>query len=320
MRGRRTLRKLLVGELRLEALDQTLSRSARRVGDHVELFVVVSFDGFGGRPCGATGEAWRKATRTPRSSSRHYLIDSAHRRELTYRPTGRAATRRSASRRRASIAATQRSSRSPYRDGDEIGTHYNGHFCGAAASATGRRTTAARAGAVRLSCSSTDRHSVRPVRGRRRPHSVSRREARRLYPVLAQRGFRTTRAARRCWARGRKRGRHLELPFPRAPVHRAHVPRRSMDYNFMANQIGEPPAQVEAETYRTLWNAFLVSYRGNRAPDARQPLRDVEQLGVQPRAARASLLRACRYPNVRCASSAARELARRAPVVRRQGV
>ena len=68
----------------------------------------------------------------------------------------------------------------------------------------------------------------------------------------------------------------------------------------MANQISEPPAQIEYETYRTLWNAFLVSYLGEScAALARQPLRDLEHWAYDQALSR-FLQRACRLPDVRC--------------------
>jgi hypothetical protein len=73
-----------------------------------------------------------------------------------------------------------------------------------------------------------------------------------------------------------------------------------MDYNFMANQIDESPAQIESETYRTLWNAFLVSYRGNRAPLSLGNHFETWESWAYDHALTRFLLRACRLPDVRC--------------------
>jgi hypothetical protein len=77
-----------------------------------------------------------------------------------------------------------------------------------------------------------------------------------------------------------------------------------MDYNFMANQIGESPAQIESETYRSLWNAFLVSYRGNRAPLSVGWHFETWESWAYDHALTRFLLRACRLRGVRCTSYA----------------
>ena len=78
-----------------------------------------------------------------------------------------------------------------------------------------------------------------------------------LYRVLAKRGFRydASHTARLGTWPTRRLGLWsvplLELPFI------GHTfPVVSMDYNFWANQFGEPAARIENETYRTFWNAF----------------------------------------------------------------
>jgi hypothetical protein len=75
-----------------------------------------------------------------------------------------------------------------------------------------------------------------------------------------------------------------------------------MDYNFMANQIGEPTGRIEAETYRTLWNAFRASYLGNRAPLSLGNHFETWESWAYDHALTRFLLRACRQPEVRCVS------------------
>jgi hypothetical protein len=91
----------------------------------------------------------------------------------------------------------------------------------------------------------------------------------------------------------------LELPFI---GHTFRVV--SMDYNFMANQIDESAAKIENETYRTLWNAFRASYFGGRAPLSLGNHFETWENWAYDHALTRFLLRACRMPEVRCASFA----------------
>jgi hypothetical protein len=81
----------------------------------------------------------------------------------------------------------------------------------------------------------------------------------------------------------------------------------SMDYNFMANQIGESSAQIENETERTLWNAFRAEYLGRRAPLSFGWHFETWESWAYVHALTHVLRRACRLPEVRCVSY--RELA-----------
>jgi hypothetical protein len=89
----------------------------------------------------------------------------------------------------------------------------------------------------------------------------------------------------------------LELPFP---GHTYSVV--SMDYNFFANQVSLSPAQAEAETYRTLWNAFRTSYLGGRAPLSLGQHFETWNDWAYDHALARVLLTACRLPEVRCVS------------------
>ena len=156
-----------------------------------------------------------------------------------------------------------------YREGNEIGTHFNGHFCGRpggvgtwTAADWGRELDQFDRAALprsrlpfgpgevvggRTPCLEGDLGGALP--GAREARLPLRRE-----PDRAARHLAVARAG--LWSVPL-----LELPFI---GHTFRVV--SMDYNFFANQISEPPAQIENETYRTLWNAFRASYLGNRAP------------------------------------------------------
>jgi hypothetical protein len=192
-----------------------------------------------------------------------------------------------------------------YRDGHEIGTHYNGHFCGPGG--VGAWTAADWSHELdqfdRLLFGSGRKLPFQPAEivGGRTPCLEGNLDA--LYPVLAKRGFRYD--ASRTSLLGswpvRRRGIWsfplLELPFI---GHTFRVV--SMDYNFMANQIDESPAQIENETYRTLWNAFRASYLGNRAPLSLGNHFETWESWAYDHALTRFLLRACRLPEVRCSS------------------
>ena len=202
------------------------------------------------------------------------------------------------------IAAMRRQLALAYRDGDEIGTHYNGHFCGAG----GVGDWTAKDWEDELTQFDSLLFHGSPlgfgpteIVGGRTPCLEGNLAV--LYPVLAHRGFRydaSGQALLGTWPV--KRDGIWSFPLLELPFigHTFRVV--SMDYNFMANQTGEPPAQVESETYRTLWNAFLAGYHGNRAPLTLGNHFETWDSWAYDHALTRFLLRACRMPDVRCAS------------------
>jgi hypothetical protein len=165
--------------------------------------------------------------------------------------------------------ATRAELASAYREGDEIGTHFNGHFC-APFDGNVEDWNAAdwshELDQFETLLFDGDKLPFGPdqVVGGRTPCLQG--NMRVLYPVLARRGFRydaSQVAPPGTWP-WRQGGIWsvplLELPFV---GHTFRVV--SMDYNFLANQTGGS-AGVERQTYLTLRAAFLKSYRGNRAP------------------------------------------------------
>jgi hypothetical protein len=197
-----------------------------------------------------------------------------------------------------------------YREGNEIGTHYNGHFCGRGGVATWTASDWSRELEQfdRFLFEKGSRLPFGPAQvvGGRTPCLEGNLDG--LYPLLAKRGFRYD--ASRTELLGTWPARRLgiwsfpllELPFI---GHTFRVV--SMDYNFMANQMGEAPSRIENETYRTLWNAFRASYLGNRAPLSLGNHFETWQSWAYDHALTRFLLRACRLPEVRCGSY--RELA-----------
>ncbi|MGZ4320274.1 MAG: hypothetical protein ACXVFC_01220 [Gaiellaceae bacterium] len=200
-----------------------------------------------------------------------------------------------------------------YREGNEIGTHFNGHFCEPYPGNVD--TWNARDWSSELSQffgflfhdPAALPFGRGEVVGERTPCLQGKLPV--LYRALARRGFRYDASAIAplgSWPR-RRLGIWsvplLEVPFP------GHTYRViSMDYNLFANQTGgvSGPAslapQIEAETYRTLLHAFRISYRGNRAPFVYGSHFETWNHGAYNRALRRFLLAVCRLPDVRCVS------------------
>src|SRR5438477_12961636 len=97
-------------------------------------FVVVSFDGSGGK---SMWTYWRAVARRAHAHftffvSGAYLVDWAHR--MRYQPPGHepgtSAIGFALPSGDLTVAGTLRGIVAGYRDGDEIGTHFVGHFCG----------------------------------------------------------------------------------------------------------------------------------------------------------------------------------------------
>jgi hypothetical protein len=271
-------------------------------------FVISSYDGSGGARLWAY---WRDVAKRAHAHftffvSGVYLLDWAHHDRYAPPRSPRGTSAIGFAPDAAWIAAMRRQIALGYRDGNEIGTHYNGHFCGPGG--VGTWTAADWSdeldqfdrllfGGPKLPFGPAE------IVGGRTPCLEGNLDA--LYPVLAKRGYRydaSRTAPLGSWP-GKRDGIWsfplLELPFI---GHSFRVV--SMDYNFMANQIDESPSRIENETYRTLWNAFRASYLGNRAPLSLGNHFETWESWAYDHALTRFLLRACRLPEVRCSSFA----------------
>ena len=283
----------------------TTSVTTRREPARPPQFIVASFDGSGGAQMWAY---WRAVARRAQAHftffvSGVYLLDWAHhdRYAPPREPRGDSAIGFAPNTRW--IAAMRRQLVLGYREGNEIGTHFNGHFCGPGGVGS---WSAADWG---LELDQFDAllfakplpFGPSEVVGGRTPCLEG--NLRALDPVLAKRGFRYN--ASRIALLGTWPSRRLGLwsvPLLELPFigHTFRVV--SMDYNFMANQVGEPTSRIENETYRTLWNAFRASYLGRRAPLSLGNHFETWESWAYDHALTRFLLRACRLPEVRCAS------------------
>jgi hypothetical protein len=267
-------------------------------------FVVVSFDGSGG---GRLLHYWRGVARQAHAHvtffvSGVYLVDWAD--HDRYHPPGRPAGDSAIgfAPNEAWIAGMRTELAAAYRDGDEIGTHYNGHFCGPG----GVGTWSAADWSQELD--EFDRlvfgagglpFGPHEVVGGRTPCLEGNLDA--LYPVLAQHGYLYD--ASRQVSLGTWPSRQLgiwSIPLLELPFTGHTFAVVSMDYNFFANQVDEPPAQVESETYRTFWHAFQASYFGNRAPLSLAQHFETWKSWAYDHALARFMVAACRLPEVRC--------------------
>jgi hypothetical protein len=235
-------------------------------------FVVVSFDGSGGTEL---WPYWRGVARRVHAHftfflSGVYLLDRAHHEEYAPPRHARGTSDIGFAPTPDVVRGTLAQLAAAYREGHEIGTHFNGHFCAPYEGSVGQWTAADWARELdqfdRLVFAAHGAalpFGAGEVVGERTPCLQG--DFRVLYPLLAERGFRydaSQVAPLGTWpwrARGLWSIPLLEIPFV---GHSFKVV--SMDYNFFANQVGV--AHPERETYLSLRRAFHISYRGNRAP------------------------------------------------------
>ncbi|MEP7054819.1 MAG: hypothetical protein ABI912_06185, partial [Actinomycetota bacterium] len=162
-----------------------------------------------------------------------------------------------------------------YREGHEIGTHFNGHFCAGRPGSIGTWTTADwNAEMDQFDSFLTDAKlpfGPAEVVGGRTPCLQGRPDQ--LFPALTAHGFRYD--ASGTSAAGKwpvRRGNLWEFPLQSLPIAGTTKTALSMDYNMYFSQsrgVDGPRASVAAYTEQALAtyeNAFQRSYVGNRAP------------------------------------------------------
>ena len=208
-----------------------------------------------------------------------------------------------------------------YREGHEIGTHFNGHFCEPYRGSVGEWNAADWRRELdefdKLMFHASANNHLRPqvrlpfgpseIVGERTPCLQGRLPT--LYRVLASRGFRYDASQIEplgYWPR-RELGIWnvplLEIPFV---GHTFRVV--SMDYNLFANQTGGVSGTpslsptIERETYLSFRRAFRASYYGNRAPLSLGNHFETWNHWAYDRALAHFLLDTCSLPEVRCAS------------------
>jgi hypothetical protein len=274
-------------------------------------FVVVSFDGSGGS---RLWTYWRSVARRADAHftffvSGVYLLDWSRR--TLYRPPRHELGSSDigfALESEGGPLAMLRQIAAAYREGHEIGTHYNGHFCAPYPGSVGEWTAADWTSEL----SQFDEFLFRANRfelpfgpaevvGGRTPCLQG--DLSVLYPVLARLGFRydaSRQAPLGTWPRridGIWAVPLLEIPFV---GHTFRVV--SMDYNLLANQVEESPVRVEQETYASLLGAFRASYQGGRAPLSIGFHFETWDSWAYDHALTRLLVRVCGLRDVRCVS------------------
>ncbi len=304
----------------IKATGAHVAGAGRKAPSRPPQFVVVSFDGSGGV---SLWPYWRSVAQRAHAHftffvSGVYLLDEARR--TRYRPPrhspgssdigfaqaeGDRSAREMARGMHDQIVAA-------YGEGHEIGTHFNGHFCAPYAGNVGEWTAADwrrelhEFGKLLFGRPARLPFGPAEIIGGRTPCLQG--NLRALYPVLARNGFRydASQVARLGTWPKRELGLWsmplLEVPFT---GHTYDVV--SMDYNFLANQTGVPPASIERETFLALRHAFLESYFGNRAPLSIGMHFETWRSWAYDHAVARLLLGICRLPEVQCLSY--RELA-----------
>jgi peptidoglycan/xylan/chitin deacetylase (PgdA/CDA1 family) len=278
-------------------------------------FVVVSFDGSGGTQL---WPYWRTVARKVHAHftffvSGVYLLDWAHgkiyhpprhapgRSDIGFAPTPDV------------VRGTLEQIAGAYREGHEIGTHFNGHFCAPYSGNVGEWNAAD----WRRELEEFDKllfdananvglvpHVELPfgpkeIVGERTPCLQGTLPI--LYRVLARKGFRydASRVGRLGDWPQRERG-LWSVPLVEIPFVGHTFPVVSMDYNFLANQEGSA-ATVERETYLSLRRAFRTVYEGNRAPLSIGYHFETWHDWAYDRALTRFLTETCDLPEVRCA-------------------
>jgi peptidoglycan/xylan/chitin deacetylase (PgdA/CDA1 family) len=291
-------------------------RPASRTHARPPQFVVVSFDGSGGTQL---WPYWRAVARKAHAHftffvSGVYLLDWPHAR--LYRPPRHDAGRSDIGFAQSAdvVRGTLEQIATAYREGHEIGTHFNGHFCAPYSGSVGEWNAADwqqeldefdkllfRASAnVGLDPAVGLPFGPAEIIGERTPCLQGKLPT--LYRVLARNGFRydASQVGRLGDWPTRERGLWnvplLEIPFV---GHTFLVV--SMDYNLLANQTGTA-STIERETYLSLRRAFRTTYHGNRAPLSIGYHFETWHNWAYDRALARFLIEACRLRDVRCAS------------------
>lgn len=180
------------------------------------------------------------------------------------------------------IKATLRQLRQAWRDGSEIGTHFNGHFCGpdgvGSWSAEQWRSEIGQAKWFVKNWKTTTGWKgeealpfdyEKELIGGRTPCLEGRTN---LLPAARDMGFRYDSSGNGTQIWPDKEAGMWDLPLQQVPMPGRSFETLSMDYNFLANQsktVNGPPAMHPAyqkQTHDGLMQGFERAYEGNRAP------------------------------------------------------
>lgn len=291
-----------------------------RPGQHPPQFIVVSFDGAGSHD---KWQFWRGVAERARMRftgflSGIYLVGVEHR--TAYRGPGHAPGRASIGFfSTAEVRQVVTDLNLAWQAGDEIGTHYNGHFCAGAGYSGGRWTTADWTAELKQFFTflrDYKRINADPgmptlqvpagtVQGGRTPCLEDRPEQ--LLPALRKLGLSYDSSGSTngiAWPRKNRYG-IWEFPLAYVPMpgHAGGV--ISMDYNFWVKQTGNPPSSANSETNErqvlaTYQRMYQAAYHGNRAPLVLGNHFNDWNNNAYTAALAAFVRRACRQPETYC--------------------
>lgn len=274
---------------------ETLHLPVTPAGERPPQFLVVSFDGAGGQPLWAY---WRDVGRRANASftfflSGIYLLDPSNKEH--YQPPRHSAGASgigfndppAGADPWQEISALLGNLDEAWFEGHEIGSHFNGHFCGTSSSAVGAWTTADWTQEInefnKLLTNVAVFNPLPPdapvlpfgpadIKGARTPCLEGQKDQ--LYAAEVAAGYRYDASGTGVQFNWPKRvGDGLwDMPVAAIPMVGRSFNTLMLDYNFYANQSGGTrgdPAQFPAweEQTRVSWqNAFDAAYTGNRAP------------------------------------------------------
>ncbi|HSV66410.1 MAG TPA: polysaccharide deacetylase [Mycobacteriales bacterium] len=266
--------------------DSFFTPTRLRPGQRPPQFIVVSFDGAGSH---AKWEYWRDVAakanmRFTGFLSGVYLVGEKYRRAYTgpgHSP-GRSSIGFFSA---AEVRQVVEDLNDAWRRGDEIGTHYNGHFCAGAGYAANDWTTADWTSELQQFLTffrdykqvnhddtmPTLEVPVESIKGGRTPCLEGR--PGQLMPALRRLGLSYDSSGNRSGIAWPKKNRYgiWELPMGYVPLAGTSRGVISMDYNFWVQQTGDPPTTGDSvansrQVLATYQRMYRAAYNGNRAP------------------------------------------------------
>ncbi len=304
----------------LAMLSPTATGTTAATGGEPPQFIVVSFDGGGSI---AAWQKWRSLSSQVDASMTFFLTGTylvPEQKSYLYspprKPRGASEVGFSAAE---NVRPRMEQVRAARAEGHEIGTHYNGHFCGA--SGVQRWSTSDWLSEIRQFNSFLDNWrvnnnatSVTPlgwdsgvVVGGRTPCLEGNRAA--MYPAMVANGYRydTSNQGPLRWPSRMANG-MWNIPQQSLRMAGTGVPVLSMDYNFFERHTGavdgpasKRPAQY-AQVLNTYRNAYRAVYNGNRAPLILGAHFNTWNGGIYAKALYDFVKETCTKPNTRCVS------------------
>lgn len=298
----------------------TVGSTAAAAGGEPPQFIVVSFDGGGSI---SAWQRWRTLSSQVDATMTFFLTGTylvpeqkAYLYSPPRKPRGSSEVGFSAAE---NVRPRMEQVRAAHAYGHEIGTHYNGHFCGS--TGVQRWSTADWRSEIRqfnsfldnwrVNSNSTDAAPLgwdsSEIVGGRTPCLEGTRSA--MYPAMVANGYRydTSGESTLRWPRRMSNG-MWDIPQQVLRMSGSGTPVLSMDYNFYERQSG---AVDGSSAKRSAWysqvlgtyrNAYQATYNGNRAPLIFGAHFNTWNGGIYADALAQFVRETCTKPNTRCVS------------------